>query len=388
MKKICIALILLSIVCWVYAAFDTKKLDKKLDIVQEKILNWPYSDSRKIRIFQGLILKLEKYKTSKNIEIISYIQEDFQESLDDFKRENNYINTLVLASENGWISDYKILNYEFSIWKKQYLVLREFVQNNTRKYLILDISSYETQVIESDMIREFDIYGEIYNTSDYKEIQDTLYSRWVNTASPLQNNWLHSALHSHDDEVYITADFCPSGKHWFEKEIIEDFMRAWHKEIAIAITSAWINGHPQDYQELLDWNNSGQLNITWMNHTKSHLYTPGHDFSRNFILTPGLILDDEIVDVEKKLLEKAQIPSLFMRFPGLVSDDETRKKVIYHYGLIPLGSDAWLAKWEHPQEGSIILIHGNKNEPAGIPIMRSLLKNQNFEYGALENVLK
>ena len=35
-------------------------------------------------------------------------------------------------------------------------------------------------------------------------------------------------------------------------------------------------------------------------------------------------------------------------------------------GLIPLGSDAWLAKNEWPREGSIVLVHANGNEPLGV----------------------
>ena len=36
------------------------------------------------------------------------------------------------------------------------------------------------------------------------------------------------------------------------------------------------------------------------------------------------------------------------------------------YGLIPVGSDAWLAKNEVPSAGSIVLVHGNGNEPVGV----------------------
>jgi hypothetical protein len=35
-------------------------------------------------------------------------------------------------------------------------------------------------------------------------------------------------------------------------------------------------------------------------------------------------------------------------------------------GLIPLGSDAWLAKGGIPVAGSFILVHGNGNEPGGV----------------------
>jgi len=47
-------------------------------------------------------------------------------------------------------------------------------------------------------------------------------------------------------------------------------------------------------------------------------------------------LEDEILDIEKKLIENAQIPSIFMRFPGLISNEKVFKNVVYKYGLIPL----------------------------------------------------
>jgi len=42
--------------------------------------------------------------------------------------------------------------------------------------------------------------------------------------------------------------------------------------------------------------------------------------------------------------------------------------------LIPIGSDAWLAKGEQPRPGSFVLVHGNGNEPAGIARVMPLLR--------------
>ena len=58
-------------------------------------------------------------------------------------------------------------------------------------------------------------------------------------------------------------------------------------------------------------------------------------------------------------------PSVFFRFPGLVSRPDVFEKVVA-LGLVPLGSDAWLAKSRQPPaEGSIVLVHANGNEPLG-----------------------
>ena len=46
--------------------------------------------------------------------------------------------------------------------------------------------------------------------------------------------------------------------------------------------------------------------------------------------------------------------------------------------LIPLGSDAWLAKGEAPRKGSFILVHGNGNEPKGVKLLLPILRNKEF----------
>ncbi|WP_063653705.1 hypothetical protein [Candidatus Arsenophonus triatominarum] len=61
-------------------------------------------------------------------------------------------------------------------------------------------------------------------------------------------------------------------------------------------------------------------------------------------------------------------------------------KKIKNLGLIPIGSNAWLAKGEQPKSGSIVLIHGNGNEPAGIKIALNLI-NRNINWLPLNYAL-
>ena len=69
------------------------------------------------------------------------------------------------------------------------------------------------------------------------------------------------------------------------------------------------------------------------------------------------------------------VPSVFFRFPGLVSSRALFDRVVAH-GLVPVGSDAWLAKGQRPTEGSIVLVHGNGNEPIGIEDFLRLLRTE------------
>ena len=78
---------------------------------------------------------------------------------------------------------------------------------------------------------------------------------------------------------------------------------------------------------------------------------------------------------ERELLERGLLPSVFFRFPGLVSSRALVETVV-SLGLVPLGSDAWLAKGQQPGDGSIVLVHGNSNEPLGVTRFIELLRRE------------
>lgn len=48
------------------------------------------------------------------------------------------------------------------------------------------------------------------------------------------------------------------------------------------------------------------------------------------------------------------------------------------FGLIPLGSNCWLAKGEKVTNGAFILVHGNSNEPEEIKIIMPIIDNLNL----------
>ena len=75
------------------------------------------------------------------------------------------------------------------------------------------------------------------------------------------------------------------------------------------------------------------------------------------------------------LLDSDLLPSPFFRFPGLVSNQRLIE-VLRDLHLIPIGSNAWLAKGERPQPGSVILVHANGNEPEGIRLLHAFLAGQ------------
>lgn len=326
-------------------------------------------------------------QTVRNVdELKQLVAEKSELSVASEQEETIEIDVLSSAIDTWEVYNLEVFKREFAIEGNSYFVFRKFVQNDVEKYLIVQDKTYKTSAIVISNINELSEYGELYENSEYKKLQDEVYALPAAGDSPLQNHGV--VWKSDSEEVFLTADFCPSRKHGFEKEIFEEFIKQGHKNVWIAITSSWIAGHPNDYRWLIEKNNSLELNISWINHTKTHNYDHGVWFEHNFILTPWLDLEDEILSVEEDLLQEGQIPSVFIRYPGLISDDTTRKDTIYNYWLFPIGANAWLAKWEHPGPGSVILIHGNKNEHYGVQLMNTILQKDNFQYWSVENIFK
>jgi hypothetical protein len=133
--------------------------------------------------------------------------------------------------------------------------------------------------------------------------------------------------------------------------------------------------HPEDLRWLLKRVEAGDLSVTWINHSYHHAFDPRQPLRRDFLLMPGIDLEAEVLQTEAAMIERGMLPSAFFRFPGLVSDESVFERVI-SFGLIPTGSDAWLAKGQPATPGSIVLIHGNGNEPAGVRDFLELMRRE------------
>jgi len=105
-----------------------------------------------------------------------------------------------------------------------------------------------------------------------------------------------------------------------------------------------------------------------------HIYHPKAPLTHNFVLSPEENLTKDILDLEITLLKNGITPSPFFRFPGLVSNAKS-VHIVKSLNLIPIGSNTWLAKGEKIKNGSIILVHGNKNEPKGVDMLLKLINN-------------
>ena len=166
---------------------------------------------------------------------------------------------------------------------------------------------------------------------------------------------------------FFTGDLCPSNRP-MDRAFLQTLVGE-RTPIALSISGPWLKHHFDDYRWLLDAQARGRLAVTWVNHSYSHPYRPGVADGANFLLAANVDSDFEILQTERLLIANGQTPSLFFRFPGLVSSSALMQALRRHH-LIALGANAWLALNQKPAEGSIILVHPNGNEELGLQIYR------------------
>jgi hypothetical protein len=239
--------------------------------------------------------------------------------------------------------------------------IRRFQADNGKDVLL---------AVDPDQLTTSLIYAECVSCTDNAPQVETAYSASLQNATvspfPLQNDGLHHSRNSLNGPV-ITVDLCPSHKP-FEKRLIDALLASDLRRpipLGIAITGLWMEKYAADLQALRDLERNGELDLIWINHSYTHPYSTKREIADNFLLSPGINFVDEVIGVEKRLIRSGLTPSVFFRFPGLVSN-KAQITTLKGWGIIPIGSDAWLEKGEKPTNGSIILVHGNGNEPDGI----------------------
>lgn len=265
------------------------------------------------------------------------------------------------------IADYRAISQPVMREGKILLAIRAFQCNSISHYLLADPQSLTTEVTPATATRP----------ADTPPLATTPYLRALDKscAPPyrLENHGLTHAM-GVAQGMFLTVDLCQSDRP-FERNMFEAVAaRGQAVPVAVAITGRWLDSHPEELTWLKEQTEKKRLAITWVNHSDSHPYTPGVAPEKNFLLTPGTDFRAELLTLEQKLLKNGLTPSVFFRFPGLVGSGAQMRQ-LRTLGLVPLGSDAWLARGETPQPGSIILIHGNGKEPAGIELLMSLLTN-------------
>lgn len=280
------------------------------------------------------------------------------------------------------ISDYKAVFIPFYHQNGSLgAAVRRYNRGDHRHYLVLDPQSFEFSEMNSVKVLSSRPAGD----EPWRETPFSLaLIRQTSPPYPIQNDGLREAEYPVHG-FFLTADLCPAKKR-LNRVFFEATAAIPQRPpipLALMISGLWIRRHQADLVWIRDQIAVGRLAITWVNHSFTHPYDPAAPLEKNFLLMNKSGFTDEVLSLERLLLEQGLTPSPFFRFPGLVSDRQLIKS-LRSLHLIPLGSNAWLAKGESPQAGSVILVHANGNEPDGIRLLLSFYDMQRdaFQRGA------
>ena len=269
------------------------------------------------------------------------------------------------------IEEYRPISGCTTLNNREYKLLRSFRFKENYYFLAVNPNTLQTLILDANSS---------VAVQCSQNFSTTRYSRLLYESSrapyPLQNDGITEVSTGN----YLTIDLCPSSHKEYEERLFRALVSQPNRPIPVTlfITKRWVLRHFNAFTELKEWQKRGLIDITWGNHTAYHRYDKKSPLEHNFVLQTDENLVKDILDLEITLLNYGVLPSIFFRFPGLVSDKRSIE-IVRVLGLITIGSNSWLAKGQYPKEGSIILIHGNNNEPRGVDIFLKLLQKGSLQ---------
>lgn len=278
------------------------------------------------------------------------------------------------------ITRYKVNYASATKGNEKRIAIRSFVNDNQKYLLLVDPQTLNTKV---DLANNYSLanlaFGNvqaIFNKSVYAKALSVA----LQSDRQIQNAGIDHAIPK-EKGITLTIDLCPSHKN-LDRIIFQSLINEFKQieqpvPLAISVSGKWMLKHQEDLNWLKSLVVKGELNITWINHSYNHEVN-NLPLVENFLLAKNTDLAVEVLENEKLMLKNGLVPSVFFRFPGLVSDLQVVESIAA-YGLIPVGSDAWLAKGQQANAGSIVLIHGNGNEEIGVKDFIKLLENKQVD---------
>ena len=276
------------------------------------------------------------------------------------------------------IENYKVFYGWAHHFPQDWMILRAFENEGKSYFLLVNPQTLETKIDEPNFYQ----VKPMSMTEVRIFFKNTPYQKALRRAEKqsvtIQDAGIESGVPK-ETGISLTADLCPSHRP-LDKRIFTDIFNEFRKverpvPVALSVTGIWMRQHPQDLEWLKQLQQKHEIYITWINHSFNHRVSRKAPLKENFLLEPGTDINYEVLETEKAMLKNGLLPSVFFRFPGLVSDRQLVYKIT-DFGLIPVGTDAWLAKGQQPQAGSIVLIHGNGNEPTGVNDFIKLLQSK------------
>jgi peptidoglycan/xylan/chitin deacetylase (PgdA/CDA1 family) len=238
--------------------------------------------------------------------------------------------------------------------------------------LLVDPAAFTTTIESAGCWTCAPVEEDALKTTRYIEAVE----RSAETPGLVHRTFLRDAglIHGATPGDFITGDLCPSHRPLDRRFFEKLKSNGAGTPVALSISGRWLKHHAADFQWLRAQAASGALDILWTNHTYDHPYAKGRPDDETFLLTKGVDPDYEILENERLLIANGGTPSIFFRFPGLVSSSPLMQAVRRHH-LVSIGADSWLAKGQRPAPGSIVLVHPNGNEESGIDLFAKYYDN-------------
>ena len=284
--------------------------------------------------------------------------------------------SLLAQSSYTKITNYQVYYGWAHNFPQDYMILRKFEELGKTYFMLVNPQTLETRIDEAEIYQ----VKQMSFPAARDFFKNTPYLKALKKAEKQSKNIQDAGIETgipNESGINLTADLCPSHRP-LDRIVFTDIVKQFQYiekpvPIALSVSGLWMNKHQADLQWLKQLQNEHEIYITWINHSYNHRVSAKLPLKENFLLEPGTNITREVLETEKDMLKNGLLPSVFFRFPGLISDQQL-VYTITGFGLIPIGSDAWLAKGQQPHAGSIVLIHGNGNEPVGVNEFISLLK--------------
>jgi hypothetical protein len=250
-------------------------------------------------------------------------------------------------------------------------VIRTLTIDGVRARLVVDVDRSTTSLVD-----EAAIGSKTRPATSTDRIAESAYARSLAelaaSSKALESIDRDARIEENVTEPFaLTIDMCQSRKPWDKRLFdwavsLSDQIHA-PVPLGIAMTGGWAQAHPTELDQLLAWQSAGKLAITWINHSSTHpLNCLNASCSKAEFLTAASVdFDEQVFGLERSLLARGMVPSTIFRFPGLIHDGR-RLSQLSRLSLMPLDSDAWIAKGQGIHPRAVVLIHGNGNEPEGI----------------------
>jgi hypothetical protein len=252
------------------------------------------------------------------------------------------------------------------------IAIRRFRARELTYFLLVDPGSLRTELARESCYRCAPIEFESLEHTRYGSAVSRLAKDYKRNKA--KHALLNAGLKASETEMHgaiVTADLCPTVKP-MNRAFFEEVEGLQNQApVALSVSGLWMDHHKADLDWLKDQVRGEKLDVTWVNHSHHHAFRPDKSTDGNFMLLPKMNIEDEIVTNERIMIENGLTPSVFFRFPALVSDPALMEGVKKHM-LIPLAANAWLNKGEQPHDHSIILVHANGNEKGGLKRFRKL----------------